>query len=97
MSMSRPIAPGQEFVSATPTRVASASSYMPNEHYVRIRVKGVPRWSGFNKVTVVTVLPGGREVRPRAIEASQLHDTATTQAGQPRTTGYILDTTKEQQ
>lgn len=90
MSMSRPIEPGQEFVSAAPMRSE------PVPRHVRIRVKGVPRWSGFNKVNVVTVLPGGREVRPRAIEATQLHDTAT-HNGQPRTTGYILDTTKEQQ
>jgi hypothetical protein len=55
----------------------------------RIKVVGV--W-GFGKVDVVTLTETGREIRRRAIEATQLHATDTTKTGQPRRTGYVLET-----
>jgi hypothetical protein len=62
---------------------------------LRIRVvgdgPGYPAW-GWSKTTVETVLPDGRGTRQRAIETTQLHATATTKAGQPRRTGYALET-----
>lgn len=45
----------------------------------------------FRKATVVTITNDGREVRRRRIDANQLHATATTQDGQPRRTGYVLE------
>lgn len=91
MTRSRPVEPGQEYVSC----LASPGDEDP----YRIRVVGKPVtisgiW-GFGKVRVVTVLPGCRETRERALSVDQLHDTATTRDGQPRRTGYILDTSKE--
>lgn len=59
---------------------------------VRIRVVGEPRgtWGmyGYGKVDVATVAAAGREIRRRAIDVRQLHDSATTQDGMPRRTGY---------
>ena len=67
---------------------------MPGEHYTRIRVIGEPvsmhGLYGFGKVMVATLTDDGREVRPRALEVSQLHDSSTTKTGQPRRTGYRL-------
>lgn len=85
------IEPGQEYVACSPTRS------MPGDHLIRIRVVDSPITTagryGYGKVDVETVLPDGRGVRRRAIEASQLHDTPTTRDGKPRRTGYAL--TKE--
>ena len=80
-----PIIPGQTYRSVAPR----------DQPPIRIRVRshgpGFPAW-GWSKVKVVTVLPDGTEVRERAIEAIQLHDSPTTKTGQPRRTGYVLDT-----
>lgn len=43
------------------------------------------------KVDVVTLTQDGRELRYRAIEVTQLHDSDATIDGQPRRTGYVLD------
>ena len=60
----------------------------------RIRIvrlaPGYPAW-GWSKTTVETVTADGRGIRQRAIETTQLHETATTQDGQPRRTGYALE------
>ena len=62
----------------------------------RIKVVGtpgtIPGVYGFGKVDVVTLTSTGREIRRRAIEAVQLHATPTTRDGQPRRTGYALET-----
>jgi hypothetical protein len=62
---------------------------------LRIRIvknaPGYPAW-GWSKTTVETVLPDGRGIRQRAIETTQLHDSPTTHNGQPRRTGYALET-----
>lgn len=62
---------------------------------LRIRVvgngPGYPAW-GWSKTTIETVLPDGRGVRQRAIETTQLHATPYTRDGQPRRTGYALET-----
>lgn len=90
MTMSRPIEPGQEYVAAAPVQSE------PVPLFVRIRVKGISRYQrGHAKANVVTVTADGREIRHRALSMDQLHDTATTRDGQPRKTGYILDTSKE--
>ena len=61
----------------------------------RIRVVGNPGATlgryGFGKVDIVTLTEDGREIRRRAIETSQLHDSSTTASGQPRRTGYALE------
>jgi hypothetical protein len=49
-----------------------------------------PGLYGFGKVQVATLTDDGREVRPRALEVNQLHDSGTTKTGQPRRTGYRL-------
>ena len=60
----------------------------------RIRVVGDPITTlglhGFGKVDIVTLTADGREIRRRAIEMTQLHETGTTRDGQPRKTGYRL-------
>lgn len=62
----------------------------------RIKVVGrpgtIPGGYHFGKVDVVTLTETGREIRRRAIEVTQLHETATTRDGQPRRTGYALET-----
>lgn len=83
------IQPGQTYRSLTNRRAHGGGP-------VRIKVVGVPQtipgvW-GFGKVDVVTLTETGREIRRRAIETTQLHATATTKTGQPRRTGYVLDT-----
>lgn len=81
------IQPGQTYRAVKPSDGFSAD-------FIRIEVVGavgrVPGW-GYGKVDVVTVTPEGRKVRRRAIEASQLHASATTKTGQPRRTGYVLE------
>lgn len=61
----------------------------------RIKVVGtlgtIPGVWGFGKVDVVTLTETGRELRRRALEANQLHARDTTQDGQPRRTGYVLE------
>ncbi len=59
----------------------------------RIKVVGrvVPGAMGHGKAHVVTLTSDGRELRRRAIEIAQLHDSATTADGQPRRTGYALE------
>jgi hypothetical protein len=83
------IQPGQTYRSVQP--IASD----PRDGHRRIEVVGTPGripgvW-GFGKVDVVTLTADGRKVRRRAIEASQLHATATTRDGQPRRNGYVLE------
>lgn len=79
------IQPGQTYRAVSPTPSD------PEGRHIRIKVVWVPAsfWEG--KVNVVTVLADGREIRRRAIEASQLHASATTRDGQPRRTGYVLE------
>ncbi|MFJ8016205.1 hypothetical protein [Streptomyces sp. NPDC096339] len=82
------IQPGQTYRSLS-------NRHHPDDVPVRIKVVGTPItipgvW-GYGKVDVVTITAAGREVRRRAIEASQLHATATTREGQPRRTGYVLE------
>jgi len=61
----------------------------------RIKVVDLPGTTpgvwGFGKVDVVTLTADGREIRRRAIEVTQLHETATTRNGQLRRTGYALE------
>jgi hypothetical protein len=58
----------------------------------RVRViRGPINGYGGGKAWVESLLPDGRAVRQRPIEASQLHDSPTTRAGQPRRTGYVLE------
>lgn len=61
----------------------------------RIKVVGKPiTISGLynsGKVDIVTLTETGREIRRRAIEVAQLHDSPTTRNGQPRRTGYALE------
>lgn len=89
MTRSRPVERGQEYVAVQ----AVASEPVPR--FIRIRVVGRPHASSggwnFGKVDVVTVTPDGRELRYRAIDMAQLHDSPTTRDGQPRKTGYVLD------
>jgi hypothetical protein len=86
--MSHKIQRGQVYESCQPVRS------MPGQHYTRIKVIGEPvsmhGLYGFGKVMVVTLAEDGREVRPRALEVDQLHDSGTTKTGQPRRTGYRL-------
>ncbi|WP_282792933.1 hypothetical protein [Streptomyces sp. CC224B] len=67
----------------------------PDSEPRRIKVVGevqsVPGVWGYGKVDVVTLTDDGREIRRRAIEASQLHESATTKDGKPRHTGYVLE------
>lgn len=81
------IEPGDEYLSCKPTES------MPNGHPTRIRVVGKPAstWGmyGYGKVDFVTVTETGREVRRRAIEVNQLHETATTKSGTARKSGYV--------
>ena len=45
---------------------------------------------GYGKVEVETLRPDGTGVRRRRIELTQLHQSATTRAGEPRRNGYVL-------
>lgn len=85
------IEPGQVYVAVKP------SPSMPGEHHTRIRVvdcgPGYPAW-GWSKTTVETVLPDGRGIRRRAIETTELHESATTKTGRPRRTGYVLEASR---
>lgn len=86
-----PIEPGQVY--------RSVGDPYPYSEPRRIKVVGnvqcIPGVWGFGKVDVVTLTENGREIRRRAIEATQLHDSATTRGGKPRRTGYVLDTSGE--
>jgi hypothetical protein len=81
------IQPGQTYCAVRPNPAD------PRGTYRRIKVIGKPYPGalGYGKVDVVTLTADGREVRHRSIEASQLHATATTPAGQPRRNGYVLE------
>lgn len=83
------IQPGQTYLAVKP------SPTHPGGTRIRIKVVGTPItipgvW-GYDKVNVVTITETGREVRRRAIEASQLHASATTRDGKPRRNGYVLE------
>lgn len=82
------IQPGQTYRSLS-------NRHHPCDGPRRIKVVGkpgtVPGIWGFGKVDVVTLTEDGREIRRRAIEISQLHDSPTTASGQPRRTGYTLE------
>lgn len=83
-----PIEPGQIYRSLS-------NRHHPVDGPARIRVVNrpveTPGW-GFGKVDVVTITQSGREVRRRAIEATQLYDSPTAADGKPRRTGYVLET-----
>jgi hypothetical protein len=68
----------------------------PYDEPRRIKVVDLPGRTpgmyGFGKVDVVTLTENGREIRRRAIEATQLHDSDTTKTGDKRRTGYVLET-----
>lgn len=76
---------GQVYVSANPR----------DEGRVRIRIKGwapygAGHW-GAGKAQVVSLTESGKEVRPRSISLSALHDSPRTPDGRPRRTGYVLE------
>ncbi|QLJ01498.1 hypothetical protein HZZ00_11000 [Streptomyces sp. NEAU-sy36] len=86
--MTHRIEPGQTY--------RSVGDPYPYSEPRRIKVVGEPirrfgRYGGYSKVEVVTLTKDGREIRRRAIESTQLHDSATTRNGQPRRTGYALE------
>ena len=56
--------------------------------HTRIRISGDV---GYPRVDIVTITQSGREVRPRSINASELHESAFTAHGDARRTGYILE------
>jgi hypothetical protein len=84
------IKPGQTYRAIRPT----ASD--PHKGHARIKVTAEPnrfnlsRWTA-GKVQIVTITDDGREVRPRALNVRQLHETAITRDGKPRRTGYVLE------
>ncbi|MYW49603.1 hypothetical protein [Streptomyces sp. SID161] len=83
-----PVKYGQIYRSCQPVRSE------PEPRHIRIKVVGKPMtipgvW-GFGKVDVVTLREDGTETRRRGIKMTQLHESATTPAGQPRRTGYVL-------
>lgn len=81
---------GQIYRSCKPT------PSMPGEHYIRIRIKNWAPYGaghyGAGKAFVVTVCEDGMEMRPRSISLDQLHGSPLTRDGQPRRTGYVLET-----
>ncbi|MFJ2778112.1 MULTISPECIES: hypothetical protein [unclassified Kitasatospora] len=85
------IQPGQIYRAVCPNRAD------PLERHIRIKVTAEPnrfnlsRWTA-GKVQVVTLTDEGREVRPRSIKVNKLHASATTRDGQPRRTGYVIET-----
>lgn len=84
------IQPGQIYRSLS-------NRHHPADGPVRIKVVGAPSPYNLNRyehgrATVVTLTRNGREIRKRRINASQLHATPLTPNGQPRRTGYVLDT-----
>lgn len=85
------IRPGQVYESCQPTFVVDGK-----ETHTRICVLsapvGTPGLYGFGKVAVATLGENHRPLRPRQLEASQLHASGTTKTGQPRRTGYRLVT-----
>lgn len=85
--MTHRIEPGQTY--------RSLSDPYPYTEPRRIKVVGtpmtIPGVYGYGKVTVVTLTSTGREIRRRAIEVTQLHDSTTTRDGQPRRAGYALE------
>lgn len=87
--MTYTIQPGQIYRSLS-------NRHHPVDGPTRIKVVGEPGTipgggHKFGKVDVVTLTKAGREIRRRAIEISQLHDSDTTRDGQPRRTGYVLE------
>ncbi|MFB7917064.1 hypothetical protein [Streptomyces sp. NPDC056061] len=82
------VAPGQVYRSLS-------KRHHPVDGAIRIKVVGRPNtdpggWR-FGKVDIVTITRDGREIRRRAIEMSQLHDSGTTRDGRPRRTGYVRE------
>lgn len=67
----------------------------PQRDPIRIKVVedvvGGTSLSTQGKVRIVTVTANGREVRPRLIEASQLHESRFTKDGAVRLNGYVLE------
>jgi len=76
--------PGQTYRACTPGRVT------------RIRVLGVTPWGaghyGQGTARVVTLTEDGRETGARSVSLAKLHDSNLTRDGQPRRTGYALET-----
>ena len=77
---------GQLYESCQPTSVVEG---VPVRTYIRV-LNGPLARDGRGKALVVTVLNGGRTVRPREIEVSQLHASSFTASGASRRTGYSL-------
>lgn len=81
---------GQIYRSCQPVRSE------PEPRHTRIKVVGKPiaTWGryGYGKVDIVTLTDDGREIRRRRIRMDQLHDSPTARDGQPRRTGYALET-----
>lgn len=84
------IEPGQVYRACKPT------PSMPGEHYIRVKVVSKPitmhGMYGYGSVTIVTLTNDGGKVRERAIKFNQLHASPVTKDGQPRRTGYVLET-----
>jgi hypothetical protein len=82
------IQPGQTY--------RSLSNRHPADGPTRIKVIGQPitmhGLGGYGTVQVVTLTADGREIRRRPIKCTQLHDSPTTRDGEPRRTGYVLET-----
>lgn len=79
------IRPGQIYESLQQTCV-----YDGVNTYTRIKVLSRPGLYSSWRVQVATITPDGREIRPRMLDSRQLHESGTTQGGQPRRTGYRL-------
>jgi hypothetical protein len=73
----------------------------PHNTRRRIRIVSEPGRThgvyGYGKVTVETLRPDGTGTRQRRIELTQLHQTATTKTGTPRSNGYVLIQDTEEQ
>lgn len=87
--MDHRIEPGQTY--------RSLGDPYPHDEPRRIKVVGEPiptwgRYGGYGKVDIVTLTADGREIRRRAIEASQLHAGPIGRNGKPLRTGYVLET-----
>ncbi|WP_329616469.1 hypothetical protein OG244_28485 [Streptomyces brevispora] len=83
------IQPGQTYRSLS-------KGHHPADEPVRIRIISAPTGAadldGMRKIWVATLNSTGREIRPRWMRAERLHATPTTKGGQPRRTGYVLET-----
>lgn len=85
------ISPDQVYRSCQPAFVVDGK----NVHR-RIKITHYPILThglyGYGKVRIVTLTDDDREIRPRAIEVSELHQTRFHEDGEERRTGYYLVT-----